>query len=143
MEKQKRSPKVDRRMFEACKILFEGGAPNYEVTKYTGLSSKTVARIKRAESFDDYLSELAAMKMKYHEKYSKTAKEAEKQEPEPAKVEPAPVEVKEIRQSVTVQTTHFVETKIDKMIELLKILNNKLAFIVEELTGTTTTNKGA
>jgi len=131
-----RAPKVDRKMFDACKILFDGGATIYEVSKFTNLSETTAKRIKRADTFEEYQAELTAMCLEQRKRSQKKKEETEKKpEPEPVKAEQKPVEVKEIRQSITMQTTHYVETKIDIMIDLLKNLNAKLAFVVDELTG--------
>jgi predicted DNA-binding protein (UPF0251 family) len=137
-----KSIKIDLRMFNAVKTLVAGGATIAECANYMGISTATVKYIKAAETYEEYRNIIAAVNIRKRERENAKKAAAEAPAPEPAKDEPAPVEVKEIRQSVTVQTTHFVETKIDKMIELLKILNNKLGFIVDELTGTTS-NKGA
>lgn len=143
MENQRkgRAPKVDRRMFDACKIMFNNGAMNLEVVKYMGLSKKTVQRIKSSENYEDYLQYLAAMNIEYQKKYAK--KKASKSEPvqeektEPVVQEPAP-QVVEHRQSVTVQTTYYVNQKLDKIEEVLKSISAKLACIIDDLYGTNT-----
>jgi len=146
MENQKRgrAPKVDRKMFDACKIMFNNGAPNTEVAKYMGLSVKTVGRIKSAENFEDYLQILAAMSVEYHKKYEKKKanknKPVQEEKPEPVKEEkhePQP-QVVEHRQSVTVQTTYYVNQKLDAMTDLLKGISAKLACIIDDLYGTNT-----
>jgi len=146
MENQKRgrAPKVDRRMFDACKIMFNNGAPNTEVAKYMGLSVKTVGRIKSAENFEDYLQILAAMSVEYHKKYEKKKANKNKpvQEEKPEPVAEQKPQVVEHRQSVTVQTTYYVNQKLDKIEEVLKSISAKLACIIDDLYGTNS-NKGA
>ena len=38
--------------------------------------------------------------------------------------------------SMTIQATHFMETKLDVVIDLLKVMNNKLGAIIDDLYGT-------
>lgn len=137
---------VDARLFNAVKIMLNGGATYDEITDYLDVSSTTIGRIRNAADFDEFIKAKKAAcymaKMKYN-----TAKE--KKEPEPTP-DPAPVQapapqqeiVKEVRQSVTVQTTHFTMQKLDKIIELLTGISAKLAFVVDELTGSPVKKEG-
>ena len=63
------------------------------------------------------------------------AKEAEKQATMP-QTPPAPVQVVEHRQTVTVQATWQMTQEMRKTNELLTLISNKLAAIVEDLYGT-------
>lgn len=137
--------KVDQRVFNAIKTLFSGGASIAECSEYMGLSTATVKYIKSADTFEEYKNIIAAVNIRKKEAQKRKAMAA----PAPAPVYipspipvPAPVPepkvevVKEIKQSVTVQTTHYVSQKMDKIEELLTSISAKLAYIVEDLYGT-------
>lgn len=139
--------KVTQRVFDAAKILFEGGAKGAEVSKYLKISMPTAYMIKNAETYDEYKAvayeksakkQKAAMAKKAAIEAKKTA-EAKTEQPTPEEkkeyVQPA-AQVVEHRQSVTVQTTHFVEGKIDVLIEQMKLINAKLGAIIDDLYGT-------
>lgn len=130
--------KVTQRVFDAAKILFEGGAKGAEVSKYLKISMPTAYMIKNAETYDEY-------KAVAYEKSAKKTAEAKNEQPTPEKkkeVQPA-TQVVEHRQSVTIQATHFMETKLDKCIELLTCISAKLGAIIDDLYGTGDPKKGA
>lgn len=141
MENQKkRSPNVDKKLYDMVKILLSGGAKYKEIHDYTGLGDSTICRIKNSENYTDYQDQLVAMKMAWKKNYAKkkgaeeataTKAEQQKNQPEP-KQEPQTIEH---RQNVTVQTTYYVSQKLDAITELLKGISAKLAFVVDELTG--------
>ena len=120
--------KVTLNLFNAVKLMIEGGAKCAEVCKYMGISAWTFNVIKKSESLDEYKSivtESYLSRKKIDENTnSNTNVEEQAEEKIPAVV----------HQSVTVQATHYMMEKLDKIIELLTILNNKVAFIVDELT---------
>lgn len=128
---------VDKRMFDCIKMLLENGASYEECAKYMKVGLSTVGRIKAAETFEEYKQQMNVAALKYRQ--SKKAKqEQEKASSTPAKEEkpqePQP-QVVEYRQSVTIQATHYVEMELKKHTELLTLISNKLAYIVEELAG--------
>ena len=133
MEKRRRSPNVDKRMFDCVKQLLKAGSTWPEIEDYLGLGSSCIARIARAENWQDYTDQLAAIALKQREKKAKKAAEEKKAEQVKQPEENAGNQVVEHRQSVTVQTTYYVSQKLDAMTELLKGISAKLAFIVEEL----------
>jgi transposase-like protein len=54
----------------------------------------------------------------------------------PKQTETTPAEIiKEIRQTVTVQATHYMESELKKCVELLTGIYAKLAFIIDDLCG--------
>ena len=132
--KMKSTPnKIDQRMFDCIKILLASGQTADQIKDYLGISPCTTYRIKQCENLQEYKNRMIAMA-------TKRATREKKQEEKP--VEPAdqgtsaqPQQVVEHRQSVTVQTTYYVSQKLDAMVELLKGISAKLAFVVDELTG--------
>lgn len=142
MEKQKKAPNVDQKMFDCVKILLQSGATRAEIEKYTGLGHTAIYRISVSETFQDYRNLLAAIALEYRQKKEKKAAEkaaAEKKPepaPEPEKPAEQPAQVVEHRQTVTVQATYYVSQKLDAMTELLKTISAKLACIIDDLYGT-------
>ena len=133
MDKRRRSPNVDKRMFDCVKQLLKAGSTWPEIEEYLGIGSTTISRIARSESWQDYLDQLAAISLKARQTKAKKAAEKKQTEQEKQPEENAGSQVVEHRQSVTVQTTYYVSQKLDTMTELLKGISAKLAFIVEEL----------
>ena len=120
-----RLPNVTPEGFRHIKLLLAGGATPEEIQKLLGYSRSTVMRIKRSETYDDYKGLQADYKA--NEKAAEAKKEAEK-EPEKPKEEPKPVV-----HNVTIQATHYMMEELRKQNELLTLISNKLAFIVEAL----------
>lgn len=135
--------KVTKGIFDAVKTLTKGGASIDECAKYMGISSATVSRIRQAENFEEFQQarRLAAIAAKKREQEKKARekqpeKPAENHDPvsKPAEQPAQPVpQVIEHRQTVTVQATHYMMEEMKKQTELLKLISNKLAFIVEQL----------
>ena len=106
-------------------------------------SQGTIGRIKAAETYQEYLNQMAAEQRAYKAKkklaaVAAAAEVAKKIGAVPASDLPAaqePTQIVEHRQSVTVQATHYMEQQLKQMNETLKLISNKLAFVVMELTG--------
>ena len=113
--------------FNCAKRLIQSGATVEEICDYMAMGSSTVARIRAAESLEEYKN------MTYVAVRAARASEKEK-EPEPAP------QVQEVihkhEQSVTLVANHYMAEELRKQTELLTLISNKLAFIVDELTGT-------
>lgn len=136
--------KVTKGIFEAIKMLTKAGASIDECVEYMGVSHSTVSRVRAAENYEDFMQSrrLAAIAVKRErelkEQQEQQKKEREKQQEKPEEkpveqpVQPAP-QVIEHRQTVTVQATHYMMEELKQQNELLKIISNKLAFIVEQL----------
>ena len=117
--------------FNAVKVMLKGGASVKEAAQYLQLGEATVYRIKAAETFAEYKQELAALAAKATAaKKAKAGEPTNKEEDKPHEV------VKEIRQSVTIQATHYMEEQLRKTNELLQQISAKLAYIVNDLYGT-------
>lgn len=128
--------KVTKSVFNAVKTLLKGGASVKEVMEYMGLSDYTVYTIRAAETHEEYENILAEKRLAAKQAY------AAKKKPQTAPATPsaqqqAPVtQVVEHRQTVMVQATWAMTQEMQKTNELLKLISNKLAFIVDELCGT-------
>ena len=140
MAQAKKSVKITKGIFDAAKLLIENGANNTEVAKYLKVSMDVVAMFRKSETYEEYQTLMyeysfnmrkraAAIKAKEQEN-----KQEKKEEPETNK-NPQEV-IKEIRQTVTIQATHYMEEQIRKTNELLTIISNKLAAIIDDLYGT-------
>lgn len=155
-KEKKRNRAITAETFACVKMLIAGGATHQECAKYLKIGVTTVCRIASAENYEEYKNILAAMNAKYHETY-RAKRLADKADPDPVpeeqkaafhNLEPNEEEKKEIaqviehRQSVTVQTTYYVNQKMDRIEELLKTISAKLACIIDDLYGTNS-NKGA
>ena len=133
--------KVTKKVFEAVKILLESGTPVKEICKYLKLSDGTVYVLKGCEKYEDYEQYVAEKLAKSNAARAVKMRQAQEQKNEapaetkaeaPAKVEP-PVQVVEHRQTVQITATHYMMEELKKQNELLAIISNKLAYIVEQL----------
>lgn len=115
--------KVDEKMYKAIKTLIAGGATYDEITEYLGISSVTITRVKKSETFEDYKHSMVVAAMKYKKPKA----------PVETPVEPV-TQVVEHRQSITIQATHYMMEELKKKNELLELISNKLSFIVDQLT---------
>lgn len=112
--------KIDTKAFKAVKTMLSGGATIEETSEFLGVSPATVSRIRSAETYEEYLHIIAAM---YTKKKAK-----EKQESKPV-AEPAP--------TPTSLNQGYLNNRIYELLkeqnEMLKLISNKMAFIVEQL----------
>lgn len=129
--------KVTQSKFNAVKTLLKGGATVREVMEFLELSDNTVYMIKQAETLVEYENMIAEKALRDKQRAAIKAKEREQAAQPQAQPQDKPVEVvKEVRQTVTVQATHFMMEEMRKTNELLTCISAKLAFIVDELCGT-------
>ena len=135
--------------FKAIKVLLKSGATQQEVADTFEVSINVVRCCKNSETFEEYRHKMyvmysssyrrkknAELKKQEEERVAaeaKAAEEAKKQEAE----KPEPV-----REKAAVPQMMASSYQVNRMIELmqqqhelLKFISNKLAFIVEELTG--------
>jgi len=123
---------VDYKMFMCVKALLRSGETQKVIADYMQLGEATVGRINRAEDWDDYQNRKREAAFFARQKTQKKPAQAPTPAPEP---EPQP-QVVEHRTNVTLQTTHYVSQKMDELIKLMTGISAKLAFVVDELTGT-------
>lgn len=120
--------KVTPGIFAAAKRLQASGASLNEVCEYFNLSDRTVYRIFNNETFEDYNADT------WEKRQQAKAIAVKEKEPEPA----VQVVRHEHEQSVTIIANHYMAEELKKQSRLLELISNKLAFIVDELTGTNT-----
>lgn len=123
--------KVTAGIYNAIKLMQKGGATVKECAEFMNISTRTAQMIFSSESFEEYKNMIF---VKNNKRKWATKKPEEKQEFAPVQEQP-PVQVVEHRQSVTIQATHYMMEEMKKTNELLTLISNKLAFIVDELTG--------
>ena len=111
---------VTESLFNIVKTLMKGGASGKTCAEYVGVSEHTISIIKNSEDFEDY-------KRKTSVKKRKNVAQQATSETEQQGVEN--------RQTIIVQASHYMLEEQKRTNELLAYISNKLAFIVEELTG--------
>lgn len=134
MEKDRRA-KVDERLWWAVKTLLKGGSTNKDAAEYFMLSVNTVSRIGCAETYEEYKQIIAAAHAAYKPKKLRLPENPEEKS-KPVEQPTTQPQVVEHRQIVQVQASHYMLTEQQKTNELLQLISNKLAFIVDELCGT-------
>ena len=136
--------KVTEAIFNAVKILIENGAKNAECAKYMRISTATVSVIRNSETYEEYKQNMhliSGSERKRRQAAAIAAKakaEAEAQKQEGTPQEETQEKVVEHKYNVTIQATHYMEEQQKRTNELLTLISNKLAFIIDELTGTKT-----
>lgn len=126
--------KVTQSVFNCIKTLLAGGASHKECAEYLNLSTITVGRINRAETFEDYKQSLIMAKLHVGKTVSVSEPEQKPEpehKPEPER-KPEP-EAMERKQTIVIQATHYMMEEQKKTNELLTLISNKLSFIVEQL----------
>lgn len=122
--------KITIGMYNAVKRLQADGATVKEVMEYFNLSDSTVRRCFNAETFNEYENETAA-------RARQLRASAAKKQNDPVPVPMQQEVIHKHEQSVTVIANHYMAEQLQKQTELLTLISNKLAFIVDELCGTT------
>lgn len=132
--------KLTENQFNAVKILLRGGAAVAEAADYMKLSENTIRRIKSSETFRDYQQMLAeiALSMSRARAAKKAKAEKAKADHEPKPVEPEKKTDQEkkaysVPQAVTMMPSHEAREWMRKQTELLTLISDKLAYIVEML----------
>jgi len=134
--------KITPRVFDAVKLLLESDSPLVEVAKYMKLSPDVVGMINRAETYEEYKAMMYERGKKNRQRRAMAAKQAAEKTsevPTPQVFQPVqeqPVQIVEHRQTVTIQATHYMHELLKEQNELLKAISAKLAFVVDELCGT-------
>ena len=133
MEKRAKSI-ITEKTFSAVHILTKGGATIPEIVEYLGISPATVSRIRACESWAEYCQAKRASAFVAKTKSEEKRKQEEAKKAEPKEEEKKPEsQVVEHRQTVTIVANHYMAEEMRKQTELLQLISNKLAYIVEQL----------
>ena len=132
--------KVTESLFNAVKILIENGATSAECAKYMKISTATVSVIRNSETYEEYkhnMHLISGSERKRKQKQAAAIAAKAKADAQKTEIEPqaAPAENK---QTIVVQASHYMLEEQKRTNELLTLISNKLAFIIDELTGTKT-----
>ena len=114
--------KITEQTFDVIKKLIKGGASATEICEYLQISLNSYYKVKSCESYaeyDDYVAMKSAEKADYQHK-----KKGEQTPP-----------VDDHRQTVQIIAPHYMTEELREIKEVLKVISNKLAFIVEDLYG--------
>lgn len=116
-------------LFRAIKIMQKGGATAAEIEEYFNVSPATCSRVRKAETFEEYKNMCAAMALKQRELAKK------KNDPEP-QTPPEPPKPEQPKEPIGISTP-YMNNRIFQLLkeqnDMLKLISNKLAFIVDEL----------
>ena len=150
-QKRKETIPIDENRFQIIKMLLNGGEQHKKIAEYMRTSLATVQRIQGSDSFEEYKSILKAMYYKKVEKKEKEIAEANAPALAPApapivQIQPqAPVLQDEKLHGGTLSANYRINQMYEMMktqTETLKLISNKLAFIVDELTGVKPAKEG-
>jgi len=126
--------KVNRDRFNVIKMLLNSGCPKSEAAKYMKVSEWVIRQVAKLESYEEYEQMLAERNLAYQKKAAANRANKEKDKQKEVAEEPV-VQQCDSRQTIVVQASHYMLEEQKKTNELLTSISNKLAFIVEELTG--------
>ncbi|MBO6093412.1 MAG: hypothetical protein J6P40_07310 [Oscillospiraceae bacterium] len=139
-----RSIKVTNTMYDCVKFMADGKGTIEEIARYFGISKSTVSRIKSSQTYREYQETVSAdMYMKRKKEKEEAAAKAKAEEEAKAKaLLAAQQQEKPILTdmqmpggalSANYQMNRMYEA-VKAQNELLKLISNKLAFIVDDLT---------
>ena len=134
--------KVTESVFKAVKILLKSGESRKACAEYMGISLHSVERIDRAEDYEDMRNQVNAYyyRRKKQAEEAKRAEEAKKEEEakkaEEKKLPPqsSPIVLPQHR-PINGEDSYQLVRLMKEQNELLKLISNKMAFIVDELCG--------
>ena len=135
--------KMTIQKFKAIKILLASGSTYSEISESMGISDFVIRNVKTSETYEEYKHKVAARSSSYRKKLAKELQAKEEKEAaesividkEKMEYQEPTAQVVEHRQTIQIQATHYMTEELREIKELLKCMSNKLAFIVEELTG--------
>ena len=139
MANVKGNVKVTESVFKAVKILLKSGESRKACAEYMGISLHSVERIDRAEDYEDmrnqinayYYSRKMAAKKAEEDKKAEEAKKAEEKKLPP---QSSPIVLPQ-HKPINGEDSYQLVRLMKEQNELLKIISNKMAFIVDELCG--------
>ena len=120
-----------KNIYNAVKMILKGGATAQETAKAMGISTNSVYRINKCGTYEEYVN-LAYMNGSA--RYREATKQETKQETEQkAEAIAEPVKQQGGTLSAGYQLNRIYDA-LKEQNEILRLLSNKVAFIVDELT---------
>lgn len=116
--------KITEQNFKAIKLMLKGGATQEVINEYYPVSKETLRRIRRCESYNEYME----MQRIYTERSAENRRKRE--EPEQIKM---PAEMMPIPAVDPVDTV--ISNIMREQTEILRALDEKIGFLLKELTG--------
>ena len=124
-------PAITKAQYEAIKMLLNSTSMTMaQIANVVGLGVGSVDRVAPTKDFESFCDKRLEESRRYNKPRKESAGLVETEPQKPQEV------VKEVRQTVTIQATHFMMQELQKMNNLLTLISNKLGFIVDELCGT-------
>ena len=112
--------KMTQQIYTTVKFMLKGGATHEQINAVHPISRETMRRIIRTENFDEYRA--------LQEKYTKQSFENRIAKPEQMTI---PAEVMAVHDPVDTVISEIMREQT----EILRALNEKVAFLLKELTG--------
>jgi DNA invertase Pin-like site-specific DNA recombinase len=136
MANVKSNVKVTESVFKAVKILLKSGESRKACAEYMGISLHSVERIDRAEDYEDMRNQVNAYyyRRKKQAEEAKRAEEAKKAEEKKLPPQSSPIVLPQ-HKPINGEDSYQLVRLMKEQNELLKIISNKMAFIVEDLCG--------
>lgn len=123
--------KVNEKLFKAVKAMTASGSSIEDIAEVAKIAPATVSRIRKALDLEDYYDDMATVARRNYERRKA------RREQTTCVVQEVQVEKHSINPTVVrVEATHYMMEEMRKTNELLTLISNKLAFIVDELCGT-------
>lgn len=119
---------IDAKLFRLVKLMLQDGATHKEIAEYFDIGLATVGRISKHDTLEDYRQQMAATALEYRRRNKEEAKPQEKPEPKPETTQ-VNVTDKFMPYATQVELIRLLKEQN----ETLKLISNKLVFIVEQL----------
>ena len=131
--------KITESIYKAIKMLLKSGATHPECAEYMNVSLTSVGRVARSEDYEDYKNGINAYyygKKMAAKKAEEAKKEEEAKKAEEKKLPPqsSPIVLPQ-HKPINGEDSYQLVRLMKEQNELLKIISNKMAFIVDELCG--------
>ena len=127
---------MTQNLFNCVKRLLKDGASAKEIAEYLDLSTSTIWRVRDSETLEEYDNNTKVRTAQARAIAAKGRENAAEQTPQQVE------HIHHHEQSVTVIANHYMAEELRKQTELLTIISNKLAYIVDDLYGTPQKQEG-
>ena len=128
--------KMTQNLFNCVKRLLKDGASAKEIAEYLDLSTSTIWRVRDSETLEEYDNNTKVRTAQARAIAAKGRENAAEQTPQQVE------HIHHHEQSVTVIANHYMAEELRKQTELLTTISNKLAYIVDDLYGTSQKQEG-